>query len=317
MTPDTSRAGQSLLRGLVYSVLSACCYAFLPVFGKLGYAAGLDLGGMLFCRFGFAALFVGAFFLLTNPSRLRVGWSTLWRAALLGGCIYPVQSMCFFGAVARIPASTTTLIFYGYPLTVTLVFWAAEGQRPGRNVWISLALVGAGICLVFYNAFLQRAEPIGMLMAAGSMAVFSLYLLLVQRFLKARDPLALTFWVLLFAAGSFALFGLPGSNLFHAPRQAWLIGAALGLVSTALSVTLLYTAITHIGSAYVSLFSTFEPGVTVLAAWLILGEPLLWLKMAGLGLIVVGIVLPNLKLIREARTQSRTRKTEPPGHRVA
>ena len=311
-----SPGSPSMTKGLVLSVLSAVCFGFLPVFGKLGYAAGLDLGGMLFCRFFFAALFVGLYFLVSGRvaglRRLRVPWKTLWRTALIGGLIYPLQSLCFFAAVAYIPASTTTLVYYGYPLTVTLLFWAVGGQRPGRNVWISLSLIGAGICLVFFNAFLQHTEPLGLLLAAGSMTVFSFYLLLVQRFLTGRDPLVFTFWVLTFAACTFAIGGLPSSGLFHAPLEAWLVGLGLGLVPTALAVTLLYRAVSHIGSPYVSLFSTLEPGVTVLVSWVILGEPLLPLKLGGLALIVAGIVLPNLKMIRASRLS-----TKPPAHRVA
>ena len=310
MTPAVDASGRPLplVRGLVLSVLAACCYGFLPVIGKLGYAAGLDLGGMLFLRFTSAALFVGLYFLATKPSRILVDRGTLLRAALLGGAVYPVQSLCFFGAVARIPASTTTLIFYGYPLAVTLLLWLVERQRPGRNVWLSLALIGAGICLVFYNAFLQRAEPLGMLLAAGSMAIFSVYMLLVQRFLWGRDVLSVIFWVFVFAALSFSLGALPGSSLFSAPAEAWFMGALVGLVPTALSGMLLYAAIGLVGSAYVALFASLEPGVTVLAAWLILGEPVLPLKLAGLVLIIAGILLPNLRLLR----QSGRREAMPP-----
>ncbi|MGE4552198.1 MAG: DMT family transporter [Desulfovibrionaceae bacterium] len=299
MTAAARTPAGNMGAGLTLSLLSACCYGVLPVLGKLGYAAGLDIRTMLLCRYAFAAAFVGGYILLTGPRRFRIDGPTLLGAALLGGVIYPLQSLCFFGAVARIPASTTTLVFYGYPVTVALLSWAVFHQPIRRSMAASLGLVILGIALVFSNAFLQRADPLGLLLALGSLVVFTLYLILVQRFLAGRDPFTLTFWVLLSAAVAMAV-ATPWSGMAHLSPRALTIGALLGLVPTALAVTLLYQAVIRIGSAYVSVFSTLEPVVAVLASWAMLGEPLDPLKLAGAALIIAGIVWPNWKLIRNS-----------------
>ena len=297
MTAAARNSGSGMGPGLALSLLSACCYGVLPVLGKLGYAAGLDIRTMLLCRYTFAALFVGGFMLLTRPRSLRVDARTLLGAVLLGGIIYPLQSLCFFGAVARIPASTTTLVFYGYPVTVALLSWAVFHQPIRRSMAASLGLVSLGIVLVFSNAFLQRADPLGLLLALGSLVIFTLYLLLVQRFLAGRDPYTLTFWVLLSAACAMAL-ATPWHGLADLSPRALTIGALLGLIPTALAVTLLYQAVIRIGSAYVSVFSTLEPVVAVVASWAVLGETLDPLKLAGTACIIIGIVWPNWTLIR-------------------
>jgi len=72
----------------------------------------------------------------------------------------------------------------------------------------------------------------------------------------------------------------------------------LGLVPTALAISLLYLAIERIGSAWVSIFSTFEPVATLAAAHLLLGEEVALLQLGGAALIIAGIVLPNARLLR-------------------
>lgn len=283
--------------GLVLSLLSAFCYGILPVLGKLGYAAGLDIHTMLLCRYGFAALFLGAYIAVTGPHRFRIAVPSLITAVLLGGILDPFQSWCFFGAVERIPGSTATLVVYGYPVVVALLSWIAFGQRIRRSLVASLLLVSLGIVLVFSNAFLQRVDPLGLLLAFGCLVVFSFYLILVQRFLAGCDPFSLTFWVLTSATCTLAV-GTPLDGIFSLNTHGLVLSMLLGLIPTALAVTFLYLAVARIGSAYVSAFSTLEPVVAVFASWAVLGESLDFLKLVGTALIIIGIIWPNWKLIR-------------------
>jgi len=66
----------------------------------------------------------------------------------------------------------------------------------------------------------------------------------------------------------------------------------------ALAVTLLYRAVELVGSAKASICSTLEPITTVLASALILGEAIVPIQVAGMFLILAGILLPNIRLLR-------------------
>jgi drug/metabolite transporter (DMT)-like permease len=178
-------------------------------------------------------------------------------------------------------------------MAVTLLSSRFLSMRINRVVVLSLVLVMTGCCLVFYDAFLREVDGTGLAYALGAMATFSIYVILVQVLLKGLRPLTATFYVIGFAAVSFTLSG----NI-HAWGSMNLeqtgISLALGLFPGLLAATLQYTAIERIGSAYACIFSSVEPVITLAAAAVFLGEPVVQLQIWGAVLIILGIVAPNL-----------------------
>ncbi|MGE4291184.1 MAG: DMT family transporter [Desulfovibrio sp.] len=287
-----------MLRGLVYSVISAIAFGFLPIFGRLGYDCEMGVFEMLQYRFFFAALMLLVWLLLTNPSALRPGPRTLFKAAILGFLFYPIQSWCFISAVRTVPAAVPTLILYFYPVTVTLLCAVIYRQPVTRATVASLALVTLGCCLVFYEAFSARMDSTGLLLSVVSMIIFSLYLTTVQHLLKGENPLTLTFYLISFAGCVHSVLAGGPTTILELSPHCLLVAAGFGLVCTIVAVIFLYKAVELIGSPFASIFSTVEPVTTVLASWLILGESLRLLNVAGMILVVAGIVLPNMHLLR-------------------
>lgn len=292
-----------MLRGLIYSIISAACFGTLPVLGKLGYGLGMQTFELLAFRYGSAALLLGGWLALTRPSALRVGPRTLAKAALLGLCIYPVQSTCFLSSLKYIPASTTSLIFYLYPAMVALASMVFFRQRPTRAVWVSVGLVVGGCALVFLNAFMRHADLAGVLFALGAMGMYSMYLLVAQAVLKGEPRMAVVLYTIAFAALVFTAVAWPLDLTAFTPARA-AVAVSLGLVPTVLAVTLLYAAIECVGSTLVSIFSALEPVFTLALAVGLLGEPVALWQMAGALLIVAGIVLPNLSQARRGAALS-------------
>jgi drug/metabolite transporter (DMT)-like permease len=285
-----------MLQGLIFSVISATAFGALAILVKLGYDLGLTGGEMMQYRFTYAAAILGSIMLVRDRSLLRISRIGLARCAFLGLVVYWLQTSCFVAALKTIPASTTALILYFYPVTVTLLSAVFLKMKLDRVVGASLTLVLGGCCLVFYDAFMKEADPAGLLYATGAMCFFSFYILMVQVLLGNLKPLTATFYVMLFAAVSFNLSGDMGVWLNLTPTRV-AMGATLGLVPGVIAVAFLYMAVEKIGSAYASIFSSIEPVVTVAGAVLFLDENVVLLQVAGAALIVAGIVTPNLRTL--------------------
>ncbi|BBD08774.1 DMT family transporter [Desulfovibrio ferrophilus] len=286
-----------MLKGFICAIISACCYGTLPILGKLGYAMGMETYEMLSYRFGLGTLMLALWLAATNPRALRIAPHTLLKAVALGTCIYPLQSICFLSALKYITASTTTLILYFYPICVTLLSAVLFKMRLDRKVIISLVIVTTGCALVFYDAFSQSVSSMGLAYALGAMAIFSLYLVASQVILKDEPPLTVCLYVLAAATVVFTILAGP-PKLAEMTWPKATLALAFGFFPTLLAVSLLYTAIDLVGSAYTSIFSTMEPVTTVALAFLVLGEPIAPWQLAGAACIIAGIVLPNLGLIR-------------------
>lgn len=284
-------------RGIAYAILSAVCFGMLAVLGKLAFARGFVAAEILQYRFGFGALLLLAWFAVTDRSVLVVRPKTLLKAAFLGVGLYPVQSLSFMSALKYIPAATTSLILYFYPVAVSLLSALFFKTRMDRIVVLSLLLLAAGCGLVFYDAFLRSIDATGLVLATVSMLIFSLYLICLEALLKGENPRSISFYCVLFAALVYAVM-CPPTRFGDMDTGSRLLTLALGLVPTALAVTLLYRSVELIGSAKASICSTLEPITTVLASALLLGESVVAIQVAGMALILVGIVLPNANILR-------------------
>jgi len=290
-----------LFKGLLYSILSSCGFGMGAVIAKLAYQSGLSPNRLLQIRFTLALPLMLLVLLLRSPGLLRITFPVLWKAALMGGLLYGLQSSLFYTSLTIIPASTAALVLYLYPVVVALLSRAFFGLRLEPIILLSLGLVVVGVGLVFYDAFTQSVEPLGLLLVLGSMVCFSAYLLIAQAALRGEEPLAVSFYVILFAAVTFNLLAGP-ENLLSPGLPGLAYGGAMALLSTVMAISLLYLAIEKIGSTYVSIFSTLEPVATILAAYLILAERVVLWQLVGVVLIVGGISTPNLRSLVRARS---------------
>lgn len=294
-----------MLKGLLYALASGCAYGMLAIIIKLGYRAGLGEGELLSYRFLGATLILGCYLLIRHPRMLRARPVTLLKAAILGVGFYNLQSICYFKALTFIPASTSTLILYIYPLAVTVLSVLLLRFRVTVTTWISLGLVILGCACVFSDAFQRALPPIGIALAVSAMLIYSLYLIAIQFFLRGEHPLTLTFYAILFSGLTLSIIHPPLRPGALSMLQIGLL-LAIALIPTVFAITFLVRAIEEIGSAYTSLFSTVEPIVTIFSAHALLQEHIALSQIIGMLLIIGGIIYPNIMSLKENQAQRQT-----------
>jgi drug/metabolite transporter (DMT)-like permease len=104
---------------------------------------------------------------------------------------------------------------------------------------------------------------------------------------------ALPFAVLLVTGAALAFAALAPLTGIDAPAggSQWLLVVAIAVVPGVIGVTAMLAGVGMIGPSLVSILLTLEPAVTVLIAWVALGETLSVVQLAGGGLIVLAAVL--------------------------
>ncbi|MBE3590541.1 MAG: DMT family transporter [Firmicutes bacterium] len=300
--------------GALLAALSASAFALLPIFARIAYAGGASVTTALFLRFtGAAALFFAigrlrAFTARRNaahmgarppaaPQTARAPRPAARRAGsrllLLAGVLYAAQSILYFSAVRAIPASLAALLLYLYPVLVALLDVRFGGRRLDRRLVAALALALAGLALVLGAPRGARLD--GVLLAFGAAVVFSTYVLVSDRALRAVDPLdAATVIAAASAAASLAAAAASSTLTPALDAPAWWAVAALAVVCTGLAWPAFLTSVRWIGPTRASVISTVEPPVTTLAAALVFGERIGAAQAAGGVLILAGAVLATL-----------------------
>jgi drug/metabolite transporter (DMT)-like permease len=77
------------------------------------------------------------------------------------------------------------------------------------------------------------------------------------------------------------------------PQVWWLLGAIV-IVPTFVAVVLYLQGIRGLGPSQAAVVSTLEPLFTIALAWVVLGQALSWLQVAGAALVLGGVVASEL-----------------------
>lgn len=287
-----------LLRdGKVYAVLAAAGFSLKAVFVKLAYAAGpVDALTLLAMRM-LLALPLFAWLVFSAPA----GGQPLQRKQLahiaLLACIgYYLSSLYDFIGLSYISAGLERMILYVYPTLVLLIGMYFSKQKPSGKLWQALAICYSGLLLAFGND-LQQKSNFGTVLIGGAWIfaaafVYALYYLGVAELVGKVGSLRLTGLAGMFSCGwvllHFVLFG-QASQLVTANAGVWGNALLMALLSTVLPIYWLALAIQRLGAGPAAAAGSIGPVLTLFAAWLLLGESVSLLQLAGMALVMLGV----------------------------
>jgi drug/metabolite transporter (DMT)-like permease len=267
------------------------------VAARIAFNNGVDVATAVVFRSGVTTLVILA---LLAAARVRVRFSTRHKRMLpLIGLLIGIQSLCLYSAVARLPVALALLAFNTYPIWTAL--WAAVvyRQKPERAMLIAMPVILVGLALaldVFGAASGLGASGqwarigAGVAFALAAAGTFGLALVITQQEtadIDGRVRTATTMTV----AGLIALVMVGAQGGFHLPQAAagWGGLAALTfLYGTAF--TIMFTVLPKLGVVGNSAIMNVEPVFALVLAWLILGQAIAPVQVAG-ALLVVGAVM--------------------------
>jgi drug/metabolite transporter (DMT)-like permease len=291
------------MRGALLCLGSAAAFATLGIFGTLAADAGANTATTLLVRFALAGLVFAAVVRVTGR------WSALRRMPRrvvltglgLGAFGYSLQSGLFFAAIARLDVSMVSLILYTYPAFVTVGAIVLGRTRASLQAGAALTVASAGLVLVLLAGGGGGFGLVGALLALGASLTYTTYILVSDSVIGDVDGFALALLVLMGASASFLVVGLgTGSLDFALSGEAWLWLVMIALVSTVVAVAAFFAGLRRVGSSEAAILSTAEPPVTVVLAFLILGERLTVPQLAGGALVLAAVVLLQLPARRAA-----------------
>jgi drug/metabolite transporter (DMT)-like permease len=285
--------------GLIAAAVSFISFGTSGAFVKPLLDAGWTPTAAVTARALLAGLVLLPFVVMSLRGRwgllLRARWSVLGMG-LVG---VAVTQVLYFAAIARIPVATALLIEFLAPLILVGFTWAVSRKTPAPVVLAGSVLAVGGLVLVIGPGAIQAVDPIGLAAAFGAAIGCSVYFVIAARPNEGLPPVALAGAGMLLAAPVLALVGAIGLLPFKATfgdvallgsEAAWWVPlAVVAIVGTALAYAAGITASGILGSRLASFVALLEVVSASLFAWLLLGEELAPLQLAGGALILAGI----------------------------
>lgn len=298
-TPDVNRFIRVTLAGMredpfggMFVALASLQFGGVVVLGKVVSRRGVPVSSMLAVRFAVAALIIGvALAAARRPIRPARGEGA--RLVLLGAIGYGGEAGLFFLAIAHGTASAVTLLFFVYPVLVT-VFTALLSRRLPRALVVgSLAAAVAGSALVVASSGGLDITGAGIGFALGSATLFSLYLLGAERTLRRTTSTAGAMTVSASAAAALATAAIvTRARLPAGPRE---LVPVIGMgIFTAGAFLCLFAGLRRVGAVRTSIIAALEPLSTATLAIAFLGEPLRIGVVLGGALVLSGSVAAGI-----------------------
>jgi drug/metabolite transporter (DMT)-like permease len=281
---DVSREARDPLGGL-FVAAAALLFGGVVVLGKTDAVQAIPDPSMLAIRFSVAAILLAVYLAATRGSLRTAGREWRWLL-LLGGIGYATEATFFFAALGRGSAATVTLLFYTYPVLVTLISAMVGLGRPGMLLIGSLAAAVLGAALVITSSGGLDITAAGILFAFGSAATFSVYLIIADQSVRRTAPLVSAMWVSGSAALALGLYSF-GSGTGELPQGPALVSILAMGALTAGAFTLLFLGLRRIGAVRTSIVASLEPVAASLLAFAFLGEALRLGVVAG-GVLILG-----------------------------
>ncbi len=272
-----------------YAVVASVAFSGVTVMGRSLAVAGVDVTSILAVRFGVASLVL---FLVLPVARqpVRPPGSEWPKLIALGVFGYAVEAGFFFAALREGTATAVTLLFFTYPVVVTIGSMLLGRGMPGWLVAGSLVAALAGTAIVVGSGGGIDISTVGIVLALASSVMFSAYFLGAEATLRETPSLTGAAWVAGSASAALAATALVTGNaeLPESSAQTLTLLAMGGL--TAVAFVTLFGALRRLGAVRTSVVMATEPVAAAAFAIAFLEEPLRALMVLGGVLIVMGAV---------------------------
>ena len=220
------------------------------------------------------------------------------------GLLIGVQSVCIYSSVALLPVALALLAFNTHPIWTALWAWVIYRQRPERTMLMAMPVILLGLALALdvlgassgLGASAQWSRigaGVGFAMAAA--ATFGLALVLTQNEAADLDGRVRTATTLMLT-GVVGLTVVVGQGGFHFPQAMvgwWGLAALTFLYGTAF--TILFTVLPKLGVVGNSAIMNVEPVFALVLAWLLLGQSIAPVQVAGALLVVAAVMALGLR----------------------
>ena len=282
---------KSAIIGYPAGIITGITYGLNPLFAMPLMNQGAAIESILFFRYLFAVIMLGAFLFLSKQSFKISGKQA--GILLVLGLLYTMSSIFLFEAYHNIASGLATTLIFLYPVLVAIIM-VFLGVIPSWPVWLAIAATFGGVVIMTQGSSGEEINPIGVALSLGSAFVYALFIVIINRSktIASISNSLLTFYALSVGAtifmGKIAFSDIP-ITAGITDCSDWLNLIGLALLPTIVSTATLAVATRNIGATKASVLGVFEPITAILVGTLMFGEALTTNIVAGIGIAMVAV----------------------------
>jgi drug/metabolite transporter (DMT)-like permease len=289
--PSRTAAERRPSRGYLLAATGAALFSLNGIWARYLLDDGVDAARLSQLRSAGAWLILLVVLGTARPDLLRVDRGMLPGLALLGVMGLAAVHATFFLAIDRLEIGPALTIQYLAPLLLLVWLRTVHGRRIAPSLWgaVGLSLVGCFLVVRAYDA--GDLDTVGLIAAFGSMVTFAIYMVGSERAGHRLEPVTTLFWVFGFATVFWALaipwWSFPWDGLDSARNLVF--AAALIVAGTLVPFICIVASLRHIPAPRAAVVATLEPALAAVFAWIVLGEELAAVQIAGGAVVLTAV----------------------------
>ena len=266
----------------------AVAIAASPLFVKVSEAGPVATG---FWRVALALPFLWAWSAIGQRDRHAAGSAADRRLMIAAGLLFAGDLAVWHWSIVLTSVANATLLANLAPIFVTLAVWLLYRRRPGGVFLGGMAAALAGVAALLGGDFrLSGGALAGDGLGVVTAMFYAGYQLTVTRLRERAATSTIMAWSgLVTAIVLLPVALLSGEQILPATAMVWLKLWGLALISQVAGQSLIAYAMAHLPATFSSVGLLLQPVMAALFAWVLLGERLGWLEIAGGVAVLIGI----------------------------
>lgn len=284
--PPSHDRGQAL--AVAALLAGAVAIAASPLFVKVSEAGPVATA---FWRVALALPLLWAWSAIEQRGR-HVASFAAERGLMIGaGLLFAGDLAVWHWSIVLTSVANATLLANLAPIFVTLVVWQMYRRRPGGPFLIGMAVALAGMAALLGGDFqLSGRVLVGDCLGVVTAMFYAGYQLAVTRLRERASTSSIMAWSgLVTTVALLPVALLSGEQILPDTSMGWLKLFGLALISQAAGQSLIAYAMAHLPATFSSVGLLLQPVMAALFAWVLLGETLGWVEIAGGVAVLIGI----------------------------
>jgi len=281
-------------RGYVLIATTSILWGTLGILGKLSFEYEIHPETLIALRLAISFATLSAILILFNKSSLKIQKTDALLFLIFGVFAVALQRISYFYAVHLTTATVAAMLFYTYPVFVTLLAYVVLKEKITLGELLAIALTFSGVALVVKVCDISslNVNIAGIAFGLASSLFFVLYFMMTK---KLRNRYA-SWTVTVYGDGIGALILTPiillsFPQIIEFPSQLWLLIFVIAWIPSLLAYLLYSYAIKYIKASKGSVLSVIEPLSAALFSTIFVGERLESLQFVGIVLALAGVIL--------------------------
>ena len=219
------------------------------------------------------------------------GFTANRRLMVATGLLFAGDLAVWHWSIVLTSVANATLLANLAQIFVTLAIWFWYRRRPGDLFLAGMAVAIAGMAALLGGDFrLSGKEVAGDCLGVVTAMFYGGYQLAVTRLRARASTASIMAWSGLVTACVLLPLALAsGEQLLPATAAGWMKLIGLALISQAAGQSLIAYAMAHLPATFSSVGLLLQPVVAAFFAWVLLGETLGWVAIAGGATVLAGI----------------------------